>query len=173
MNAFERFCAQHEPTPGRTLVAGSRVYPGREDRRLLYADAVGVDMLDGPGVDFVADLEQPPPAEFVGAFQHIDCVSVLEHCRRPWLVAINFETLLAPGGTILISTPFCWRIHAYPNDYFRFSPAGIESLFLRIKWAALAMGNERLQTKTRIPSVKVDGHPYMSRTETFGFGVRE
>lgn len=171
MTAFDEFYSAHvAPAQGRTLVVGSHVYEGRTDRRALFADAVGVDLIDGPGVDFVADLEQPPPDAFVGAFAHVDCVSVLEHAQHPWLVAETLERVLMPGGTLFFSSPFCWRVHAYPNDYWRFTPACLDVLFPNIVWSAKAFGHERVSTKTRIPAVHVNGIPYMARTETFGFG---
>lgn len=168
--SFETFYAENvRPCPGKTLVVGSRVYDGREDRRLLFADALGVDMLDGPGVDVVANLEER--SDF-GPFAHVDCVSVLEHCRRPWKVAENIEAMMLRGGTLFVSVPFCWRVHAYPDDYFRFTPAALEVIFPNIIWLARGLGHETYSTKSKIPAVHVNNHPYLSRTETFGFGIR-
>ena len=85
---LDRFCWRHPPRNGRTLVVGSKVYGKKQDRRELYRKAVGVDLFEGDGVDFVHDMETPLP-ESVGTFAHVDCVSVLEHVRRPWLMAAN------------------------------------------------------------------------------------
>lgn len=159
------------PTRGRTLIVGSQVYGEKEDRRKRYREVVGVDMLDGPGVDRVLDLEEPLPGD-LGLFDHVECMSVLEHSRRPWLLAANLELLMAPGASLFLSVPFCWRIHAYPNDYFRFTPEGIRSLFPSIAWKALMLASAELQKSSRIPAMKSDGHPYLARTETVGFGHR-
>ena len=41
---------------GRTLIVGSYIVRDKKDRRLLYQNAVGLDMRPGPGVDVVHDL---------------------------------------------------------------------------------------------------------------------
>lgn len=151
---------------------GSQIYAGKEDRRKRYQDVSGVDMLEGPGVDLVADLEEPPPPS-MGTFSHIECMSVLEHSRRPWLLAANLQALLEVGGTIFIAVPFCWRYHAYPNDFFRFTFQGIEALFAAVQWSASAYAHKALTpTDTKIPGKKVDGFPYYPRTELLAFGVK-
>lgn len=159
------------PKEGRTLIVGSQVYGGKEDRRLRYADVVGLDMLDGPGVDLVLDLEEPLP-DGIGQFDHIECMSVLEHSRRPWLLAANLERLLADGGTIYVTTPWIWKYHPYDHDYYRFSRDAFRALFENIEWEHLQYAAECLRTDDRTARVVVNNHPYMSRTETVGFGRR-
>lgn len=56
-----RVMAYWPPREGRTLVVGSKCYGEKQDRRKLYADAIGIDLFDGDGVDQVHDLEQPLP----------------------------------------------------------------------------------------------------------------
>lgn len=164
--AFE---AQYvNPKPGRTLIAGSRVFGFREDRRARYTDALGVDMSKGPGVDLVWDLEEPGD---LGQFAHIECRSVLEHSRRPWLLAQNLVSMLEPGGTLHLAVPFCWRVHAYPDDYWRFTISGVRALFPGIRWEALMYAGQHLTTDDP-PRAKVDGWTYLQRTEVVGFGVR-
>lgn len=169
ISKFERAHVLPGYSPGRVLIVGSRVYPGREDRRVGWRDALGVDMLAGPGVDRVLDLEELLPDD-LGVFNHVECLSVLEHSRHPWLLAANIERLMAPGATIFIAVPLCWRLHAYPADYWRMSPAAVRSLFPAVTWDALMLAGERLHDGPGIPSVTVEGHPYMARTETVGFG---
>lgn len=166
LEEFERDYVR--PNPGRTLIVGSQVYGDKEDRRKRYPDAVGVDMLPGPGVDIVMDLEEP--LSNTDTFDHIECMSVLEHSRRPWLLAANLERLLNPGGTIFVSVPWIWRFHGYPNDYFRFSREGLRSIFPNIKWESLMYASEKLTDGNKVSAVKSSGHPYLSRTETVGFG---
>jgi SAM-dependent methyltransferase len=178
-SSTEFFDTYVHPAPeGRVLVAGSKVYglkAAREDRRGLYAshEAVGVDMLEGEGVDRVLDLEEPPP-EDLGMFSHIDCMSVLEHSRRPWLLAANLERLLLPGGTLFVSVPFVWRIHAYPDDYWRFTLHGVQQLFPSIEWEQLAYVHAHgVSIASKIPSIVHQGHAYFGRTEACGFGVKK
>jgi hypothetical protein len=160
------------PAPGRTLIVGSKVYPGRGDRRRVYSDVVGVDMLPGDGVDLVHNLEHPPQKS-LGQFAHIECWSVLEHSRRPWKLASNLQRLMSPGGTIFLTVPFIWRIHGYPNDYFRFTPEGVRSLFPAVLWAKICLAHEDLKSNDLTPSLtSEDGHPYLARTEVLAFGSK-
>jgi hypothetical protein len=152
------------------LIVGSQIYAGKEDRRKRYADVVGIDMLEGPGVDVVADLEEP---QAIGTFSHIECMSVLEHSRRPWLLAANLQTMLEVGGTIYVAVPWVWRYHAYDHDYFRVSPDGIRALFPMIDWEVIVYAHMAITPEgAKIPSKKVDGFPYYPRTEVLGFGVK-
>lgn len=173
------YSANHEfwdtyvrPRPGRTLIVGSQVYKTREDRRAAFADAVGVDMLAGPGVDRVLNLEEPLPDD-IGVFDHIECRSVLEHSRRPWLLAANLERLLVKGGTLDLSVPWVWNFHGYPNDCFRFSCEGARALFPGIEWRALRYAGATLYEHGKTPRAIVDGHVYIARCEVLGFGVRK
>lgn len=168
----ERFEDEYvRPKEGRTLIVGSRLYEGREDRRLKYKNALGVDMLPGPGVDLVFNLEDTLPAD-LGKFSHIECWSVLEHSKKPWKLAANLQRLLVAEGTIHLTVPFVWRVHGYPNDYWRFTRAGVRELFPRIGWVSLCLAHEELKKNDLVLEVgKSEGtHPYLARTEVLGFG---
>lgn len=126
MELFERTFVR--PKPGRTLVIGSLICPGKSDRRKNYSgEVIGVDMREGEGVDKVVNMEER--IRGLGVFTHIECLSVLEHSRRPWLIAKNIEKLLESKGSLYLSTPTVWRYHPYPKDYWRFTSDGIEELF--------------------------------------------
>lgn len=158
------------PKAGRTLIVGSQVYHDKEDRRLRYPDAVGVDMLDGDGVDRVLNLEDPLPDD-LGLFDHIECMSVLEHSRRPWLLAANLERLLVPRGTIYVTVPFMWRMHAYPDDFWRMTPQGMMSVFPGIDWQTVMYAGDRLYCeRDKLETIK-NPHPFYPRTEVAGFGL--
>lgn len=170
-DVFEQ--AHVRPKEGRTLIVGSRVYREKPDRRRRYPDAIGVDMQEGEGVDLVLDLEEKLPAD-IGTFAHVECQSVLEHSRRPWLMAANIERLLKPGGTLYVTVPFVWRVHAYPDDYWRMTPAGLQSLFPLVDWETMAFGygDQVGSVEKKLPTIKRMGIPYFGRTETLGFGIR-
>lgn len=167
---FERL--HRRPRAGRTLIVGSRVYEGRLDRRALYDDVLGVDAVDGPGVDWVLDMEKPLPEAF-GTFAHVECRSVLEHSRRPWWLAQRIEEAMEPGATLDLSVPFVWGLHAYPDDYYRFSASGVRELFPNIEWQVLLYADERLKIGGKTLRRMVDGHVYIGRTEVLGFGIRK
>lgn len=156
------------PRAGRTLIVGSRIYRDKEDRRKRYPGAVGVDMLPGDGVDVVLDLEGDVPAT-LGQFDHVECMSVLEHSMRPWLLAANLERLMRPGATIFVSVPLAWALHGYPSDFWRMTPEALPVLFPRVTWAHRMIASNELGGK--LQRLKVDEFPYFPRAETCGFGA--
>lgn len=161
-----------KPRDGRTLIVGSKLYSQREDRRKRYADAVGLDMEPGDGVDVVLDLEEKPPS-WLGKFSHIECLSTIEHCNRPWLLASHTEDLLLPGGTIYVSIPLVWRLHSYPQDNWRVTPSGLRNLFPHVTWDAVNIASDYdlwPEDLKKIPSVTDKGQRYFLRCETLGFG---
>lgn len=153
------------PRKGLTLVVGSKLFGTREDRRRRYPKAIGIDMQAGAGVDHVANLEE---TSRFGPFAHVDCLSVLEHARRPWLLAANLERMMKPGATIYVTAPFIWRVHNYPADYWRFTLDGIRALFPGIEWAEMGYAGARLRRK-RVDTQKGE-HPFLARTEVCAFG---
>lgn len=55
-------------------------------------------------------------------------IAVLEHVRKPWVVADEIFRVLRPGGHVVLELPFLNVIHD-DHDYFRFTDKGIQSLF--------------------------------------------
>jgi SAM-dependent methyltransferase len=120
---------------GPVLEVGSKDYGSTVSFRDLYrGEYVGLDLEPGEGVDVVADLSAGLGGLNEGHFALVICCSVLEHTPVPWVVAQNLTRLLRPGGSLYISVPWVWRYHAYPDDYFRFSPRAVEALFPRLCW---------------------------------------
>lgn len=152
---------------GRTLVVGSRIYDNF-DRRTLYRDVVGLDMLAGPGVDVVHDMENPLP-DNMGKFDHIDLCSVMEHCRRPWKMASAVEKALKKDGTLLVSVPFVWRVHSYPGDYWRMTVNAFDVLFPGLEWIerGYIVGGE---IRKLVKGISTDEGTYMQRAEAVGLG---
>jgi hypothetical protein len=140
---------------GPILEIGSKRYGGFPmffDYRTLFPAAtryVGIDMEAGEGVDAVVDMTTSIDSirEKVGTerFQTIICLSVMEHVGDIVTFSRNVEALLAPGGTLVLSVPFVWEIHAYPYDYWRFTPRAIEFLYPSI---AFDPATSRLHTDT-------------------------
>lgn len=167
---FEKFRRKYPEREGRTLVVGSKRYDDKPDRRQLYAEAFGVDLLPGEGVDLVHDLEDPLPDK-CGLFDHIDCVSVLEHVRRPWKMAETLEQCLVDFGTIVICVPFVWRVHAYPSDYWRMTTEALPVLFPSVQWLErkyLVDGRCRKIVPGRL---SING-AWIARAELVAFGVK-
>jgi SAM-dependent methyltransferase len=69
-----------------------------------------------------------PPATHEGHYDLVICEQVLEHVENPVIAVGTLKTLCAPGGMLLVSTPFLIRIHRYPTDFWRFTPDGLRKL---------------------------------------------
>lgn len=82
--------------------------------------------LDHPEFDLCAPLEGR------GTFDVVICEQVLEHVVDPFEAARNLRGLCAPGGHVVVSTPFLVRVHELPEygmgDYWRFTPRGLRTL---------------------------------------------
>jgi len=116
---------------GPYLEVGSKDYGAHQKVRGLVdpGDYVGIDMLEGDGVDHVLDLTlsfDEIDAVLGGRkFNTIFCLSVLEHCTDPAAMCRSMTRLLNPGGAAYISVPFIFKFHGYPSDYWRFTPEGV------------------------------------------------
>ena len=123
---------------GAVLEVGSRDYGDSNPAsfRHLYQgyEYTGVDLAPGVGVDMVVDLTEGLGGLGEGRYALVICCSVLEHTPKPWAMAANITRLLGAGGMLFISVPWVWRYHAFPDDYFRYSPRGIQVLFPHIEW---------------------------------------
>jgi len=70
--------------------------------------------------EYVADITCMPQIADGSVGTYI-CLDVFEHCKAPWKAAKELHRTLTPGGMLILSTPFIWDYHAYPEDYWRFS----------------------------------------------------
>lgn len=122
----------HGATP--VLEIGACSKPGqwwRDFRQQLDvdpADWVGLDMQPGHGVDVVHDLTRPAPGRLVMNFGTVVCAEVLEHVDRPRVALRTMFNMLRPGGVLIVTTPFAFPVHNFPDDYWRFTPSGMRSL---------------------------------------------
>ena len=103
----------------------------RAQNGIRAADWTGLDMQPGPNVDRVLDLVNQAfslPAEMKGAYHTVVCAEVLEHVTRPSYALHSIEQMLAPGGKLIITVPFAFPIHNFPDDYWRYTPSGLRLL---------------------------------------------
>jgi SAM-dependent methyltransferase len=105
--------------PGRVLDLGCSDGQLAGRLRQLGHRVTGVDLVANNGVKervdrFVeADLEHGVPPEIGGPFDVVLAADVLEHVRTPERILDDVRSLLAPGGSALVSVPnFC---HWYPR----------------------------------------------------------
>jgi len=63
-----------------------------------------------------------------GSFDTVLSVQVLEHTPHPAALMAEMRRVLAPGGMLILTAPFQFRLHEQPHDYFRYSPHGLRQL---------------------------------------------
>lgn len=128
---FAAICADTLELPDPIYEFGSFLVPDQPvdgDLRPLFPgrDYVGTDMREGPGVDRVLDLHGLDlPEGSVGTAISFD---TLEHVRHPWRATAELRRVLRPDGVLMLSVPFNFPVHGYPDDYWRFTPQAVEVL---------------------------------------------
>jgi hypothetical protein len=56
---------------------------------------------------------------------------MLEHCPEPAMVAEESFRLLRKPGVLVLTTPFVYTVHGWPEDYYRYTGSGLKHLFRR------------------------------------------
>lgn len=131
IRAFVESAAECFPLVGPVYEFGSYQVEGQEsvaNLRPLFADQsyTGCDLRSGPGVDRIENVSRLTLPD--GAAGTIICLETLEHVFEVWRAVDELIRVLAPGGVLLISIPFYFRIHAYPDDYWRITPRCLAGL---------------------------------------------
>jgi SAM-dependent methyltransferase len=132
IRAFMEIAAETFALEGPVYEFGSflvEAQAGRGDLRKLFPGRkfVGCDMREGPGVDRVCDLAcLDLPDECA---RTVLCLDTLEHVFEARRAVEEMIRILAPGGMLLVSVPLDFRIHDYPSEYWRITPACLARLF--------------------------------------------
>jgi SAM-dependent methyltransferase len=129
-----RVLADTLPLSGPVVELGSYRTEGEgqdelADLRSLFpgTEYVGCDLRPGPGVDRIEDMESLRFED--GSVSTLLSVDALEHVRRPWIAAREAHRVLRPDGTAVFVTCLDFKIHAHPDDYWRFTARGLDVLF--------------------------------------------
>jgi SAM-dependent methyltransferase len=99
-------------------------------RPLLPAN-VTLETLDidpAAGATYTADLCAHNPSIPADRFATVFCTEVLEHTLDPFAAVAELGRILAPGGHLVLSTPFNFRIHGPLPDCWRFTEHGLRAL---------------------------------------------
>jgi hypothetical protein len=126
-----------ELVKGPILEIGSKQYD--QESTVNYKELftgyeyLGIDLQDGKNVDLVLDLTDDTSTiqkKFADQkFNTVICCSVLEHIFNIFQAGKNISQLTHSGGVMFMSVPLVWKFHAYPNDFWRFTPEAIKRLF--------------------------------------------
>jgi len=129
--AFCRLAAETFDCPGPVYEFGSYQVEGQVD----YADLrgffagktyVGCDFREGPGVDRVEDVTAINMADNTAGT--VICLETFEHVFEVRRAFDEVFRILRPGGVFILTSPFNFRIHGYPDDYWRISPSCLRRL---------------------------------------------
>jgi SAM-dependent methyltransferase len=100
------------------------------------AEYVGVDPVDNPRAELKGTVEDLPVED--ASFGVVLCNQVLEHCDDPARAVSELRRVTAPGGRVLASTHGVMAYHPSPVDYWRWTHAGLEKLFVgNGSWASV------------------------------------
>jgi len=89
------------------------------------------------GATHIADITMTNNSLTDGMFDVIVCTEVLEHTLDPFSAADEIFRLLKPGGILLLTVPFNFRIHGPLPDCWRFTEHGIRELLKKFKIRSL------------------------------------
>jgi len=148
------------------LEVGSRLpssAPWAQSRGFAPASSwMGLDMQAGPGVDVVGDIHELP-GSWAEKFTSVLCSEVLEHVARPWVAVPELFRVLQSGGHIIITVPFCFPVHAYPSDYYRYTDEGVKVLLGDAGFVDI-----KTSTAGEVPFILNDhGEPGVTRRSTY------
>jgi SAM-dependent methyltransferase len=129
--AFCRLVAETLDCPGPVFEFGSYQVEGQEGyanlRGLFPTTAyLGCDMRPGPGVDRVEDVTAINLQD--GAAGTVLCIETFEHVFEVRRAFHEVYRVLQPGGIFVITAPLNFRIHGYPDDYWRMTPSCVRRL---------------------------------------------
>jgi SAM-dependent methyltransferase len=131
LHGVARAVAETFDLPEPILEVGSYQVPGQEqiaNLRCLFPgkEYLGIDARPGPGVDFVANVEELPLHD--ASVGTVICMSTFEHVPHFWRGFEEVRRVLRPDGAFLIACPFYFHIHRSPHDYWRFTPEALSLL---------------------------------------------
>lgn len=86
---------------------------------LAQDSCVGDENWDYSSIDINSEIYNIPVKD--KSFDYILCTEVLEHLKRPHLAFKEFSRILKSGGELFIVSPFAWKEHQKPNDFFRYT----------------------------------------------------
>ncbi|WZO96164.1 class I SAM-dependent methyltransferase [Isosphaeraceae bacterium EP7] len=129
--AFCQFVSETFNCPGPVYEFGAYQVEGQvdyADLRSMFAgkEYLGCDMRPGPGVDRVEDVTAINMPD--GCAGTVLCIETFEHVFEVRRAFDEVYRILKPGGVFIITSPLNFRIHAYPDDYWRMTPTCLRRL---------------------------------------------
>lgn len=144
---------------------------------LAPAEYVGVDVVQGRGVDVVCPVGSLVSRFGEASFDVLITTEMLEHVRD-WRGAVsNVKRVLRPGGVLVLTTrSIGFPYHGYPFDFWRFEPEDLRALFGDLEIEVVrdeAPGAFGVFMKARRPSSFAERDPSAHRLHSILTGRRE
>ena len=121
--------ARHAPPPGACMLdAGCGEQPFRQALEAMGLQYHSLDVQQNAAgtVEFLGALDDELPEAMPREwFSLVLCTEVLEHVARWDRAFANLASLLAPGGRIILTSPFVYPLHEEPHDFWRPTPYAV------------------------------------------------
>jgi SAM-dependent methyltransferase len=122
---------------GRLLDVGCGDKPYEHIFRPYVTEYVGVEYAEVFETTHGSKRERRPDVYYDGktlpfesrSFDTVLSVQVLEHTPHPQTVMNEMGRVAKSGGLVIVHVPFSFRLHEEPNDFFRYTPHGLRSMF--------------------------------------------
>jgi SAM-dependent methyltransferase len=140
-DSLQHLSALHDKPENSILDIAPQDHAGaREFFKLATIETLDID--PNSNATFIADICRNNSSLInPNRYDLVVCTEVLEHTTKPWDAAKEIARLLRPGGVLLATAPFNFRIHGPLPDCFRFTEYGwralLEDYFLNIKITSL------------------------------------
>lgn len=117
---FDAYCGRF-PSPRIIDIGAQDVNGSLRSVAPAAGEYVGVDFVDGKGVDVV--ISDPYALPFPDdSADVVVCSSCLEHSEFFWLLFSEMIRILRPDGVLYVNAPSNGMFHRYPVDCWRFYP---------------------------------------------------
>jgi SAM-dependent methyltransferase len=130
----------HEIAPrahGRLLDVGCGEKPYEHIFRPYVTEYIGVEYAPVFETTQSSKRERRPDFFYDGvklpfesrSFDTVLSVQVLEHTPHPQVIVDEMSRVVKKDGIVIVHVPFSFRLHEEPNDFFRYTPHGLTSIF--------------------------------------------
>ena len=122
-------------TPGGTRCG--EVGDGHFLKQFLKSHCTSMYSIDikDPKADVRMDLTSPDynlPGVTRGHYHTLVINEVLEHIFQPVKALQTLAELLAPGGVLIMTTPFLMNFHGNPDDYHRYTASSVRAMLTQV-----------------------------------------
>jgi SAM-dependent methyltransferase len=129
ITSFLACCAERYDAEGiLVLDVAPQVHAGAKSVFVL-ATIETLDIDPESGATYILDLcnnnENKLPSDY---FDIVNCNEVLEHTLQPFRAVAEMFRILKPGGLLLLTVPFNFRMHGPLPDCWRFTEHGLKAI---------------------------------------------